>query len=133
LAQRWKKPPDKFATPHFHFVREIACNHCGRVPDIAECRLTAEWLEEVREALGGLPIHVNSWCRCPEYNAAIGGAPGSYHMRGMAVDITVRGYSPRETWRLCKELQKQGLVGGLGRYKSFTHVDRGERRNWNGP
>lgn len=133
MAQRWKKPPKGQATEHFRWQEEIACNHCGRVPDIAECRLTAEWLERVREALGGLPVHVNSFCRCPPYNKEIKGATDSLHMRGMAVDITVRGYSPREAWRLCRELQKQGLIGGLGKYVSFVHIDRGEKRNWEGP
>lgn len=90
-------------------------------------------MEVVRSKLGGLPIHVNSGVRCEEHNRNVGGAPSSYHMRGMAVDITVRGYSPRETWRLCRELQKQGLIGGLGKYISFVHVDRGPERNWDGP
>jgi len=130
---RWKRPPYQKITEHFHWATEAACKHCGRVPDLEVVRETAEWLETVREALGGLPVHVNSWCRCEEHNAAVGGAPNSYHVKGMAVDITVRGYSPRETWRLCRELQKKGLIGGLGKYASFTHIDRGPKRSWDGP
>ena len=44
-------------------------------------------LDPLREAWGK-PIHVNSGYRCPELNRAVGGAPGSQHMKGEAADIT---------------------------------------------
>ena len=46
-------------------------------------------LDPVRERWG-VPIYVNSGYRCPELNKLVGGAPGSYHLRGMAADITSR-------------------------------------------
>ena len=46
-------------------------------------------LDPVRERWG-VPIYVNSGYRCPELNKLVGGAPGSYHQRGMAADITSR-------------------------------------------
>lgn len=36
----------------------------------------------------GLPIHVSSGYRCPRLNKAVGGAPNSMHMQGLAADIT---------------------------------------------
>lgn len=45
-------------------------------------------LDPLREAWGG-PIRVNSGYRCPELNEAVGGTPGSQHLRGEAADITV--------------------------------------------
>ena len=45
-------------------------------------------LDPLREAWGG-PIRVNSGYRCPELNEAVGGTPGSQHLRGEASDITV--------------------------------------------
>lgn len=44
-------------------------------------------MEEVRALLGGMPLKVNSWYRCPTLNAAIGGSPKSAHMQGLAVDF----------------------------------------------
>ena len=44
-------------------------------------------LDPLREAWRR-PIHVNSGYRCPELNRAVGGAPGSQHMKGEAADIT---------------------------------------------
>lgn len=41
----------------------------------------------VRHLLGDRPIHVNSGYRCPDLNAAVGGAPDSLHMKGLAADI----------------------------------------------
>ena len=45
-------------------------------------------LDPLREAWGG-PIRVNSGDRCPALNKAVGGTPGSQHLRGEAADITV--------------------------------------------
>ena len=129
----WRPAPTGLASVHFSWQGEVACNHCGRIGDEAGCRETARWLEEVRVALGSRRIFVSSWVRCPEWNARVGGAKGSYHLRGWAVDITVDGMTPAEAHRKLKALQKQGLVGVLGRYASFVHCDRGPRRSWNGP
>lgn len=42
-------------------------------------------LEPLREAKG--PIYVSSGYRCPELNAAVGGAPDSQHLRAEAADL----------------------------------------------
>jgi hypothetical protein len=129
----WQPPHYGLITPHFSWT-EACCRHCGRIPDAAAVQETAEWMESVRAALGGRIIHVNSWCRCPVHNLAVGGAPNSYHLRGWAVDITVHGLTPAQTHAACAKHQGAGkLIGGLGRYKSFCHVDRGPARRWNGP
>jgi hypothetical protein len=43
-------------------------------------------MDEIRENYGK-PIYVNSWYRCKELNAEVGGAEDSYHLKGLAVDI----------------------------------------------
>ena len=60
-------------------------------------RLVAEVLDPLREAWGG-PVHVNSGYRCQALNRAVGGAPRSQHMRGLAADVTVG--SPAANHRL---------------------------------
>jgi len=50
-------------------------------------RALAEGLELVHGALRSLPMHINSGYRCAALNAAVGGAAGSMHMRGLAADI----------------------------------------------
>lgn len=127
----WIQAPSGLITPHFSW-HEMACRHCGEIPEVAAVQKTAAWLEEVRTQLGDHPMHISSGCRCKLHNAAIGGEPNSYHLLGWAVDITVRDLSPPEVHRRCKAMQRSGLIGGIGRYRAFTHVDRGPVRSWSG-
>lgn len=82
-------------------------------------------LEVVRAALGGSPVRVTSGYRSAGYNAAIGGARASQHMRGRAADIKVSGFSAAEIHdRILALYREQAiLIGGLGSYPTFTHLD----------
>lgn len=131
----WHKAPSGLISPHFRWSTEVACNHCGRVCEEAECLNTARWLERIRsEVFEDRRILINSWCRCPAWNLRVGGAPQSYHVKGMAVDITVDGLTPRQVHNLCAKFQgPRQPIGGLGKYNSWVHIDRGPARRWNGP
>ena len=56
-------------------------------------RLLARGLDRVRRVLGH-PLEISSGYRCPELNAAVGGAPNSQHAQGLAVDFTCPGFGP---------------------------------------
>lgn len=43
-------------------------------------------MDEIREGYGK-PININSWYRCKELNAEVGGTENSKHLTGLAVDI----------------------------------------------
>ncbi|MBR4870280.1 MAG: hypothetical protein IKU12_05825 [Oscillospiraceae bacterium] len=50
---------------------------------------------------------------------------------GAAADITVRGVTPEKVAREARA--HLGDTGGVGRYKTFTHVDvRAKRSDWTG-
>lgn len=51
-------------------------------------KLTCYGLEEVRKELGEKPILISSGYRSAALNAAVGGAAGSQHLLGQAVDFT---------------------------------------------
>ena len=51
--------------------------------------LVTHVLDPLRERWG-VPIYINSGYRCPELNKKVGGAKNSYHLRGMAADITAK-------------------------------------------
>lgn len=55
----------------------------------------------IREFVG-VPWIVNSGFRDPEVNKAVGGAAGSYHMKGLAVDGYPKGLDLRETFEKIK-------------------------------
>jgi len=50
-------------------------------------RLTAVWMEKVRNVLGSKSIIVSSWYRSPALNAAVGGSNTSEHTKGTAIDF----------------------------------------------
>jgi zinc D-Ala-D-Ala carboxypeptidase len=59
----------------------------------------AEFLEQVKEVLGGKPIIVNSAFRSKAVNDAVGSKDSSQHRRGCAADIRVPGMKPDEVVR----------------------------------
>ncbi len=67
---------------------------------------------------------INSAYRSPAHNAAVGGAPNSWHVQGLAADISLRTV-PR--WRLVRAACAAGFLG-IGLYDSFVHLDFGARR-----
>lgn len=111
-------------SPHFR-VFEFAC-HDGSDEVLVHPALP--WLlEAVRKAAGGRSLHINSAYRTVAYNAHIGGASRSRHITGQAADFTVRGLSVAQTYLVAKAL----APGGLGGYRTFTHVDvQGLNRRW---
>ena len=78
-----------------------------------------EWLR-VEDGTAG--VLVNSWYRSPLYNAAIGGVPYSMHLTLGASDIVKVGRSPSEVADMLEGHPDAKLLG-IGRYKSFTHLD----------
>lgn len=91
-------------------------------------------LAATRELLEcGEPFEVVSGYRTPKTNAMLrrrynGVAANSYHCKGMAVDITLKGRSVHEISRAALALRR----GGVGRYtrSDFVHLDCGPVREW---
>jgi uncharacterized protein YcbK (DUF882 family) len=74
---------------------------------------------------------VLSGYRTRQHNAAVGGAPVSFHLyrpgrQGVAADVRCARGRPADWYELLDELS----VGGLGRYADHVHVDnrRGHAR-----
>ena len=67
----------------------------------ANLLILAQGLERIRKLLGK-PLIISSGYRSPKVNAGIGGAPNSYHTKGLAVDFTVPGMTPAQ---VCYELE----------------------------
>ena len=74
-------------------------------------------------------VFVTSGCRCLRYNTAIRGAKRSKHMEGRAADVQVTKVTPRAVADYLDSKYPDKF--GLGRYKTFTHIDtRKNKARW---
>lgn len=110
-----------------HFKRsEFACRcGCG-FDDINQ--ILVDVVEDVRCHFNA-PVYINSGCRCEKHNQAVGGKSFSQHRLGKAADIRVKGFAPKEVADyLASKYQNKY---GIGRYKTFTHIDvRSVKARW---
>lgn len=86
-------------TEHFTLEELTATSHrqFDNTPndqELENLRRLAEFLEQVKELLGGKPIMVNSAFRSKAVNDSVGSKDTSQHRLGCAADIRVPGMSP---------------------------------------
>jgi zinc D-Ala-D-Ala carboxypeptidase len=109
---------------------EFACK-CGRATckGVEIQRSIVDALQQLRDALG-LRVSIVSGVRCKAHNKAIGGAPNSQHVLGIAADIHVERITPEKLYAIVDAIPafRNGGVGyGFGRF----HVDtRAGRARW---
>ena len=109
-------------------VSEFACK-CGCGFNIIDQRVI-NMAQSIREALG-VPVRVNSGCRCEKHNAKVGGVKGSKHTKGLAADLSCS-LGAKVMFDTVKKLHAQGKLPDLDyciRYKTFIHIDCGGKRN----
>lgn len=91
-------------------------------------------LMQILQDLGkayGRPMDVTSGYRNPIYNAKVGGAKKSYHTKGLAADLSMRGMNDAQRAAFVDDLIAKG-VGGLITYSNnpdMLHVDLRPRVN----
>lgn len=90
------------------------CEQIGPDPDLIDV------LQTIRDHFG-VPVTIHSGHRCPAYNRRVGGASRSQHMKGTAADFTVQDVTNNTVQSYVLELMAGR--GGVGRYRTFTHVD----------
>ncbi len=77
------------------------------------------------------PLFVGSGYRTLKTNLSLeGAAPASFHLRGWAADISVRGIPPGDLGLAVWTLSQRFGFMGVGLYPGFVHVDVGPRRAW---
>ena len=86
-------------TPHFTLAELTHTDHrsLDNTPndqEKANLQRLAEFLEQVKSALGGKPVMVNSAFRSKQVNDAVGSKDTSQHRLGCAADIRVPGMTP---------------------------------------
>ena len=143
---------DRFKFKHFSgkeitdYSKRIKKGVKNKIPpeslwnNIIKTLVVAEWLREKLEC----SLTITSAYRSPAYNATVGGEPGSYHMKFMALDlIPGNGVTPKQLASAAKKLRgvfelkipgtNDSFIwkGGIGEYPNFVHIDcRGYDANW---
>ena len=97
----------------------MACPCCGTYN--RNTVSLAELLQMARIRLG-VKLPVNSAYRCPFHNKKVGGVPRSYHLRGLAVDISTIHLDSFEIEALIQILRDLGFRGFIV-YPNFLHAD----------
>ena len=118
----------KMISAHFS-DKEFACKcGCGLSEPSPALMVV---LEKIRDLSGDKTVRIVSGRRCPKRNKQVGGAPHSQHLKGTAADIQIDGMEPSNVARIAETVLSG--YGGVGRYRTFTHVDvRQAKARWGG-
>jgi uncharacterized protein YcbK (DUF882 family) len=121
-------------TPHFN-IWEFRCRANNEILINAEVIAHIQRLEKLRVWYNRAMV-INSGYRTPEHNAKIGGAKASYHMQGIASDVSLplgefATFSKARQNEFLNNIKKKwleicntdGLGGGVGFYDVFFHLD----------
>ena len=100
--------PHRLQAPQLHLIPNA----------ILICRV----LLDLRAAKRLTPVLVNSWYRDSIYNHRIGGVTQSMHLTCGAADVVKPGFTPDEVADILEDHPDSDQFG-IGRYKSFTHID----------
>lgn len=120
-------------TPHFTLEELTHTDHrqydnTPNEQELANLQRLATFLEEVKSALGGRPVMVNSAFRSKQVNDAVGSKDTSQHRSGCAVDIRVPQLTPDE---VVKTIVAAGLPYDqlIREFDRWTHVSIPSRPN----
>ena len=113
-------------TEHFTLEELTATSHrqFDNTPNDAEMAnlvLLAEFLEQVKAALDGKPVMINSAFRSKQVNDSVGSKDTSQHRLGYAADFKVPGMTPDQVVRaiIDSDLQFDQIIR---EFDAWTHI-----------
>jgi hypothetical protein len=113
-------------SPHFTLAELTRTDHreFDNTPDqasIENLERLADLLEQVREAVKGRPIIINSGFRSKKVNDAVGSTDSSQHRLGCAADIRVLGFTPNQVVKaaIAANLPFDQIIR---EYDAWTHI-----------
>jgi hypothetical protein len=113
--------PNPYAPPRSSGSGSIVLNpgarrYWGNVPRDEKVRIT-DLAGQVN-----YPLRLNSSQRPEDYNAAVGGATGSYHRTGQAFDVSTEGWSYQQTEDFVRRASQAGY-NGIDVGDNYIHID----------
>ena len=120
----YKRGQDIKLSANFHLSEfECKCSYADCVDVIVDMDHITK-LQQLRDGVKK-SISISSGHRCLKHNKDEDGVDESQHPKGTATDIKVSGMFPAIVQEKCEHFD------GLGRYKTFTHIDsRGYKARW---
>ncbi len=110
----------------WNFTSEEWASKCGH-PIFKVHPVLIAGVQEIRNVCD-FPIRITSGYRTESHNRFVGGASGSLHTKGMAVDLQASDRSEAKLQRIISEARELGFV--VRPYATFVHIDCGAPRNW---
>lgn len=110
------KDGNKYIAKNFQ-VEEFRCKD-GTDKILIDVDFVRDKLQKIRDHFGR-PVTFNSAYRTRTHNEKVGGASGSYHLKGQAFDIVVKGIAPAEVAKYAQQIGVPGII----QYNTFVHVD----------
>lgn len=105
-------------------VKEFACkDNSDKI--LVDVTFVQTHLQDIRTHFGK-PVNVNSGYRTLAYNSRVGGAKNSYHTKGRAFDISIKGVTPQEVAKYAASIGVPGII----QYNTFVHVDSRDNKYW---
>lgn len=97
--------------------------------ELANLQRLAEFLEQVKVALGSKPVMVNSAFRSKQVNDAVGSKDTSQHRVGCAADIRVPGMTPDQVVRalIATQLPFDQIIR---EFDAWTHISIPNHSNY---
>jgi uncharacterized protein YcbK (DUF882 family) len=89
--------------------------------ETANLKRLAGLLQQVKTAVGGKPVMINSGFRSKQVNDSVGSKDSSQHRTGCAADIRVPGMKPREVVEACISA-KVPFDQIILEFDSWTHI-----------
>lgn len=124
-VQADKEPPeayDVWENIKFFSRREFACKcnlYCNGFPTEPDMVLV-QAADKVREHFGK-PIYISSGVRCEQHNDNVGGATGSRHKSGKAMDFRVEGIGANAVLKFVQTLPEIRYCYAIS--DSYVHMD----------
>lgn len=105
-------------------VKEFRCKD-GSDRIIIDTEFAESKLQNIRNHFKSSVI-INSAYRTSAYNKKVGGATNSFHVKGRAFDIVVKGYTPSEVAKYARSIGIKGVI----EYNTFVHIDSRPKQYW---
>ena len=108
-----------FWLDEYHCKGEDCCGHLVKIDS-----QVVKGIQELRKEVDK-PVIVTSGYRCPIHNKYAGGQPNSYHLSGLAADVTVSHFNIRELARLAFSVGFGTVIAYP--HRGFIHLDVREK------